>query len=382
MKRFSKGSALSSPITPFLQFGTSRFLQAHADLFISQCIQAGQNVGPITVVQTSGSSERSQRLAGLVAPGGFPVHIKGLHHGEVVDQIETVRSIVRTLSAQADWQALENVFVDEAAYVMTNTADAGYDISAESAELPSEIPISFPGKLTKLLHARFIQQGGGLSILPCELISGNGGVLRGLVNQLADAWYQDTGFLDWLEKEVLFLNTLVDRIVSEPIEPAGAVAEPYALWAIESKPGFVPFCQHPSIIVADDITSYEKLKLFILNLGHTVLADDWKREGRPDDLTVRVYLSYSEVKNRLLNIYEKEVIPGFSRQGMEVQAKNYVRSVLERFENPFLNHRLAEIFGNHHQKIERRIKGFIHWSGIDTCAELQKIIDRNQVQQP
>jgi tagaturonate reductase len=40
--------------TPIVQFGTSRFLQAHADLFISDAMRAGQPVGPVTVVQTSG----------------------------------------------------------------------------------------------------------------------------------------------------------------------------------------------------------------------------------------------------------------------------------------------------------------------------------------
>ena len=39
----------------------------------------------------------------------------------------------------------------------------------------------------------------------------------------------------------------LDRIVSEPIEPVGAVAEPYALWAIEAQPGLVAPTAHPAI---------------------------------------------------------------------------------------------------------------------------------------
>ena len=114
-----------------------------------------------------------------------------------------------------------------------------------------------------------------------------------------------------------------------------------------------------------------------MNLGHTVLADDWKRENRSFDLTVRAYLSDPDVKNRLLAIYIKEVIPGFARHDMDAEAKDYVGTVIERFENPFLNHRLAEIYGNHAQKIERRIMGFLSWSGAQDCLELQKIVDRN-----
>ena len=33
-----------------IQFGTSRFLQAHADLFIHEAREAGQDIAPITVV--------------------------------------------------------------------------------------------------------------------------------------------------------------------------------------------------------------------------------------------------------------------------------------------------------------------------------------------
>lgn len=44
--------------TPVIQFGTSRFLQAHADLFLSE----GSLKRAITVVQTSGAAARSRRL--------------------------------------------------------------------------------------------------------------------------------------------------------------------------------------------------------------------------------------------------------------------------------------------------------------------------------
>ena len=43
-------------ITPILQFGTSRFLQAHADLFISEALARGEALGPVTVVQSSGDA--------------------------------------------------------------------------------------------------------------------------------------------------------------------------------------------------------------------------------------------------------------------------------------------------------------------------------------
>ena len=47
-----------------LQFGTSRFLQAHVDLFAWEAAVAGQRVPQIAIVQVSGDAERARRLPG------------------------------------------------------------------------------------------------------------------------------------------------------------------------------------------------------------------------------------------------------------------------------------------------------------------------------
>jgi tagaturonate reductase len=351
--------------TPILQFGTSRFLQAHADLFISEAMERGEALGPVTVVQTTGSAERAERLKGLAVEEGFPVRIRGIENGQPVDRIQRVTSVRRALSASADWAELERVFVEEADLVLCNTADRGYDIAGEMDLLPKDVPASFPGKLAKLLHARFRLSGEGMTILPCELISKNGEVLCGIVRDLASRWYQDASFDAWLEKGVIFCNTLVDRIVSESLSPAGAVAESYALWAIQRVEGQVLPCSHPAIVVAEDIGPFERLKLFILNLGHTVLANRWIKQGKPRDLMVREILSDVSTLEYLRSIYEREVIPGFAAMGMADEAREYVATTLERFANPFLDHRLADIAQNHEEKMRRRLGGFIAWSGAN-----------------
>ena len=44
-----------------IQFGTSRFLQAHVDLFVHEARCSGEDIGPITVVKTTlrGGSRRA-----------------------------------------------------------------------------------------------------------------------------------------------------------------------------------------------------------------------------------------------------------------------------------------------------------------------------------
>src|SRR5690606_28962611 len=122
------------------------------------------------------------------------------------------------------------IFREETAVVLSNTGDTGYAVAPD--DLAGPVPASFPGKLLALLRDRFTANRRGLTVLPCELVSRNGDVLKRLILDLQAVRYPESDFGDWLCGSVIWGNTLVDRIVSEPLEPAGAVAEPYALWAI------------------------------------------------------------------------------------------------------------------------------------------------------
>ncbi|WLS03792.1 mannitol dehydrogenase family protein [Shinella oryzae] len=346
--------------TPILQFGTSRFLQAHADLFVDEALRRGDALGRITVVQTTGAPERAGRLTALAAPGGYPVVIRGRKDGRDIERRQQIESIARALSTASDWDAVRQVFRDEAAVIISNTGDTGYQVEAD--DLRDPVPASFPGKLLALLQARFSANGRPLTILPCELVSRNGDMLKRIVLELQADRYPDSAFRDWLANTVIWANTLVDRIVSEPIEPAGAIAEPYALWAIETQPGLTLPCRHPDMVLVDDLTPYEKLKLHILNLGHTVLADIWMRESRPADETVKAILADPAVRARLVSLYRDEVVPGFAAHGLGAKAEAYVAATLERFDNPFLAHRLRDIANHHAEKRARRIGDFLAWS--------------------
>jgi tagaturonate reductase len=361
-----------------IQFGTSRFLQAHVDLFVHEARVAGQTAGPIAVVQASGSAERAGRVAAFGVPGGYPVIIRGVENGTAIERKVTVTSIDRGLAAARDWEALGVLFADEADYIVSNMGDTGYDISDADRGpqlLEGGVPASFPGKLTALLHQRWRAGGRFLTVLPCELVNRNGRVLQAAVLQLAEQAQAPDAFLDWLRDGVLWTDTLVDRIVSAPLEPIGAVAEPYAIWVIERRPGLVPPCEHPCILLADDLEPFERLKLHILNLGHTVLADLWRTEDRLADETVREILADPTIRSRLDAVYANEVLPGFAAHGMGDQAKAYVATTLDRFLNPFLDHRLADIAQNHATKVERRIAAFLDWIAGDANRPATPVLD-------
>ncbi|MDO6963116.1 mannitol dehydrogenase family protein [Rhizobium alvei] len=359
-------------ITPILQFGTSRFLQAHVDLFISEAMQQDQAIGPITVVQSSGDVERARRLAALAHPDGYGVRIEGLVDGKPVRQETTVTSVIRTMSTTTDWDEIGRIFVEEVEIVLSNTGDQGYFAKPADEKRTYDQAMSFPAKLALLLEKRLLAGGKPLQIMPTELIAGNGRVLRQHV--LTNARRHSDALADWIASDVLFVNSLVDRIVSEPLEPAGAVAEPYALWAIERSDGLKAPCTHPSVQIVDDLGPIERRKLYILNLGHTYLVGRWLQSDRQAQY-VRDLMADPVARADLEQLYREEVLPVFRAVG-DMEAEAYVATTLDRFANPYLAHKLADIAQNHSQKLERRILAFMDWAKANGTAVDQPCLEQ------
>ncbi|WP_245413865.1 mannitol dehydrogenase family protein [Fulvimarina endophytica] len=344
--------------TPIVQFGTSRFLQAHAALFISQALQAGEGLGPVTVVQSSGDPARAGRVSALAK--GYDVRIRGLEDGEAVDRVARVSSIARGLSLAGDQAEVTRILTEEALIVISNVSEAGLMRRPADRSPGYDAAMSYPAKLAHLLRARYEAGMGPLQMMPTELVRDNGRVLRDLVLEAAGGMEAD--YRRWLGEEVVWVNSLVDRIVSEPIEPAGAVAEPYALWAIEDRPDLVLPCRHAAIDVVADLGPIERRKLFILNLGHTVMVSQWLKRRRQGPQLVREVMAEAAMSRELAALYAEEVLPGFAAGGEGEGAEAYVAITLERFANPYLDHRLADIAQNHAEKLDRRIGAFLDWA--------------------
>jgi tagaturonate reductase len=341
---------------PILQFGTSRFLQAHVDLFVSEGEAA---LGGITVVQGTDNPASTRRAQALA--DGYDVLVRGLVDGQRVEQRRACHSVREVLHARADWRALRSRARGPVRVIVSNTGDSGWALAAEdgSALLNEDAaaPIAFPARLLVLLHDRWrATPEAELTLLPCELVSRNGEALRQLVAGLAVQWRCAQAFVTWLHGHVVWANSLVDRIVSEPLEPAGAVAEPYALWAIEAQPRLQLPCRHPAIVLTDDLARHERLKLFLLNLGHTLLAELWLRGGLAADMTVLQAMQAPALREPLEQVWQQEVLPVFDALGQGDEARSYLVGLRDRLLNPFLAHRLADIAQNHPQKKARRLQ--------------------------
>lgn len=351
---------LTPPTPPILQFGTSRFLLAHAALFVSQALDAGEALGGILVVQTTRSEASARRVAALAGGATYPVRVRGLRGGGVVDETLACHAVHDALQADTSWGRLLDAVAGGVRVMISNTGDAGFALDdgdhADCVVRRDRVPRSFPAKLLVLLHGRWrAHNPTRLSIYPCELVENNGDTLRDLVAGLAMRWNLGGEFAAWLREHCVWANSLVDRIVSEPLDPVGAVAEPYALWAIERQPGLVLPCRHPSIVLTDDLKRHERLKLFLLNLGHTFLAERWLVDARDRDETVVQAMHDGPLRAELEAMWAQEVLPVFDALGQGPDAVRYLVALRERLCNPFLAHRLADIAQNHARKKLRRL---------------------------
>ncbi len=338
-----------------LQFGGGNFLRAFADLFVHEANLAGQTAGRVVVVQ----STKSNRAELLNAQGGrYHVAIRGLEGGEEVERVERVESISRALVAKAGWEAVLGVGRSaDLRLIISNTTEAGYALDPDD-RAEDGTPRSFPAKLLSVLHARFEAGGAGVTVLPCELVEQNGDRLLGLVLEQAQVWGMEETLTEWLQHEVFWLNTLVDRIVSgrpeaHPLLAEDALltaAEPFALWVIEEKGGAASLFDHPALQRVRDVRPFSLRKVRILNGAHTALVCKALPLGIE---TVREAVLHPEIGPWLRALVFEEIVP--TLEGQVEGPERFGEQVLERFANPFLDHRLADIALHHDAKVQVRL---------------------------
>ncbi|HID75546.1 MAG TPA: altronate dehydrogenase [Planctomycetaceae bacterium] len=335
-----------------LQFGTGKFLRAFADLFIHELNEGRAAAGRVVAVQSTGT-ERAEQLNRQ--GGRYRVAIRGREAGRLVDRVVEVQSISRALAASKEWpEVLEVARLDSLELVISNATEAGYAV--DSIDRPADAPPrSFPGKLLQVLKARYEAGLPAVTVLPCELLEQNAVRLSGLVLRLAGIWGLAVDLVDWIHNACRWSNTLVDRIVATPApddplaaDPLAAVAEPFALWLVEGHPG--PVGDHPSVDTVDDLGPYHLRKVRILNGAHTALVAKAMPMGIQ---TVRQAVEDPRIRPWLESLLFEEIVPVL--EGRTEQPEPFARTVLERFANPFLEHRLADIALHHDVKLRTRL---------------------------
>ncbi len=356
-----------------LQFGTGVLLRGLPDYYIDQANKAGLFNGHIVVVKSTNGGDTDA----YAKQDGLYTHcLKGIEGGKLVEAYIINASISRVLTAATEWQQVLDCAVNPVMeIIISNTTEAGL-VLHPGDRITGTPPVSFPGKLLAFLHHRYTFFNGaahkGMVILPTELLSGNGDILKRIMLQLAKENELDESFLQWLDTANHFCNTLVDRIVPgrlSAIEQKNTEAllgysdelmimsEPYGLWAIESasqqvkeKLSFAGLSN--GCIVTNDIHVFRELKLRLLNATHTFVCGLALQTGFA---TVKEAMDNEAFYLSVARLMQEEIIPCILSETISAgAADDFAASVLDRFCNPYIEHNWVSITLNYTQKMQLR----------------------------
>ena len=356
------------------QFGEGNFLRAFVDYMVDIANEKGLFDGSIVLIRPIPFGDIDKFF--LDQDCQYTLQLRGRVDGEPYVETRQITSVDNIVSPFRDYEEYINVAkIDTLRFIVSNTTEAGIVFNGDD-KFEEKKDITFPGKLTQFLLTRYETFNGdpdkGLVMLPVELIDDNGIELKMCVMKYIDLWHLDEGFKNWVENACIFTSTLVDRIVTGyPRADAEKIwdelgyrdnilntAEPFALWVIESEKDISK--EWPmdkalegktgmNVIFTDNQKPYKQRKVRILNGAHTsfVLAsylkgNDFVNQSMQDEI----------MKNFMLDTIHKEVIPTLTLP--EQDLKDFADAVVDRFNNPFIQHSLLAIALNSVSKWKAR----------------------------
>jgi len=335
---------MNSQSIQVLQFGTGNFLRGFIEPLIEELNSQGESLQVCLVQSTDGDT-----LEGLRAQDyAYEVYVAGRDQGQIIEKFQSITCIKDGLSLPQDSEKFFSYASSaELKYLISNVTEAGLVWSQEGTK--DQIASSFPGRITQWLYTRF-EQAPELEtiLLPCELIPNNGDFLKSLIQQHASAWKLDAEFLNWLNLNCRFHNTLVDRIVpgfpkqlADKAVPYTVQVEPYLFWGVEGSDQDLeklPFRKCKGVVLTDSLLPYTKRKISILNGLHTGMA----ALGRLQHIqTVQEYVQDPDRLQELNRLAEEELFPFLDQPLDELRA--YTSAIFDRFKNPFMAHALNDI---------------------------------------
>ncbi|HNP30210.1 MAG TPA: mannitol dehydrogenase family protein [Nitrospirales bacterium] len=272
--------------------------------------------------------------------------------------------------ASADTKIVSLTITEGGYNLNTATGEFEFDNPAVQHDLnnPSN-PKTVFGYLTAALKRR---RGAGLpafTIQSCDNIQHNGDMTRKML--LAFASRQDAELAQWIETEVSFPNAMVDRItpVTTPDDIAylsgeiglkdqwPVTCEPFTQWVIEDDfSNGRPAWEKVGAQFVTDVTPYEKMKIRLLNAGHSVLGLLGSIHGHKTIEGCIASPLFAAYLRRFMDIEATPVLDPVEGVDLEV----YKDSLIERFGNPNIKDNLARICLESSAKLPKFLIPTIH----------------------
>jgi mannitol 2-dehydrogenase len=296
-------------------------------------------------------------------------------HNDGAHTPRVIGSIIDYLYAPDDPVALIERLAEETTRIVSLTVtEGGYSISDVTGEFDphtrevaadleqAALPRTVFGLITAALGRRREQGSKPFTVMSCDNLAGNGRLARKAFTTFARLRDPELG--DWIEREVHFPNSMVDRITpvttdadrEQLRERFGiedrwpVVCEPFVQWVLEDSFSCGrPRYERAGVQVVDDVEPYELMKLRLLNASHQGLCYfgrlcgyEFVHEASRDPLFQRFLRGYMD--------YEATPtlgpVPG-------VDLDDYKRTLIERFSNPEIRDTIVRLCAESSDRIPK-----------------------------
>lgn len=364
--------AAAKPPARIVHLGLGAFHRSHQAWYTSQASDAADwGIAAFT-------GRRPDAAVALAEQDGLFTLVERADSGDSFDVVGSIVEAVDGADVQrlaelvaAPATAMVTLTVTEAAYrlgadgqLSTSASDVAADLALLSSG--SGNPSTPLGRLVFALAARRAAGAGPIAVVCCDNLANNGTVARNAVTGLAQAW--DADLAAWVEANVSFVSTSVDRITPRTTEAdlaavesacgyrdkSPVVAEPFTNWVLSGDfPAGRPRWEDAGAVFVDHIEPFENRKLWLLNGAHSLLAYAGQLRGHT---TVAEALADPECRKAVESFWDEAEanLSGAAAGGADLQIPAYRDALLARFSNARIAHHLAQIAMDGSTKLRMR----------------------------
>jgi mannitol 2-dehydrogenase len=359
-----------------VHFGVGGFHRAHEAMYLDALMNDGRALdwGLCGV----GALPHDRRIIDTLRAqdGLYTLVVK---HPDGRREPRVIGSVVDVMFAPDDPAAVVERLADEQTRIVSLTiTEGGYLVNQVTGEFDADDPsirvdlaADFAGGDGPTTVFGFIVAGlerrrrdgrAPFTVMSCDNLPDNGDVAKAMI--CAFARLKDPALADWMEAEVAFPNSMVDRITpvtsTADTEALAAefgvqdgwpvVCEPFTQWVLEDHfgQGRPPF-EDAGVQLVDDVVPYELMKLRLLNASHQALCYlgylagyRYAHEVCQDPLFARFLLGYME----------REGTPTLRPvPGVDLDA--YRHELVARFANPEIRDTLARLCAESSDRIPK-----------------------------
>jgi mannitol 2-dehydrogenase len=358
--------------TGVVHFGVGGFHRAHQAMYHDRLMNQGKALDwGICGVGVMPADRRMKEAL----DGQDNLYTLILKHADGTYEPRVIGAITEYLFAPDDPEAVIEKMAAEATRIVSLTVtEGGYNIhnvtgrfNADNPDVqhdlrPGAVPRTTFGLITEALSRRRQRGLAPFTIMSCDNLQGNGHLSHMVFT--AFARLRDPELGEWVEREVRFPNSMVDRITPVTTDDDRAelrkrfgiddkwpvVCEPYTQWVLEDafSLGRPPY-EDAGVQVVDDVEPYELMKLRLLNASHQALCYFAYLAGYR---LVHEAAQDPHFRAFLLGYMDEEGTPTLAPVA-GVDLDEYKHTLIERFSNPEVRDTIARLCAESSDRIPK-----------------------------